>query len=204
VRRPLVLAGIFAALAVVYFFATGVPEPPDPPAAALLAPGGCTLQTYANAGSKHLDGDVAPSAYTVRFRPLRDGEENPDGRTVVYSSFPPTTGPHYPKWVLWGRYDRPLPAVATVHNLEHGGVAIQYGRSVPEATIAQLRRFYAGSPNGMLLAPLPALGRRIALTAWRSRALCTRFHEGAYTAFRDTYRYKGPERFSADDLAPGR
>ncbi len=55
----------------------------------------------------------------------------------------------------------------------------------------------------MLLAPLPSLGNRIALTAWTHLATCARFDQSAYTAFRDAYRAKGPERFPLSALEPG-
>jgi hypothetical protein len=82
-------------------------------------------------------------------------------------------------------------------------VIVQYGRGVPTATVAALRRFVAGSPNGMLMAPLAQLRSTIALTAWTYRAMCTRFDRTAFTLFRDTFRFKGPERFPASALAPG-
>jgi hypothetical protein len=97
-----------------------------------------------------------------------------------------------------------VPEIAAVHNLEHGGVIVQYGSGVPATAVASLRRFVAASPNGMLMAPLPKLGQEIALTAWTYRAMCTRFDRTAFALFRDTFRFKGPERFPASALAPGR
>ena len=70
----------------------------------------------------------------------------------------------------------------------------------------------------MLVTPHPRLGRRIALTAWtapftqageRERigqghvAICTRFDEEAFAAFRDAHRGKGPERIPVDENRPG-
>ena len=122
---------------------------------------------------------------------------------VKYKTFPPTSGTHYVQPAIWNRYSQPLALVQEVHNLEHGGVIVQYGNKVPQATVDKLVAFYDSSPNGMLLAPLPKLGRKIALTAWTRLATCTRFDEKAYAAFRDAFRGKGPERFPVSALTPG-
>jgi hypothetical protein len=191
------------ALIAAYWVVHRTPAPPKPPSAALLARHGCALRQFPSAGHTHVSGSRPPSAYRIEYvAPGRLGK-NPDGTTVKYDSFPPTSGPHYPQWVLWGTYGKPLPEVAAVHNLEHGGVIVQYGSGVPAATVTALRRVVAGSPNGMLMAPLPKLGTEIALTAWTYRALCTGYDTTAFKAFRDTFRFKGPERFPPSSLEPG-
>ncbi len=83
-----------------------------------------------------------------------------------WNTFPPTNGPHYGETALFGAYDEPLQQARVVHNLEHGGVYIQYGKDVPAATVAELKGFYDDHKNGTLLAPLPELGETIALGAW--------------------------------------
>lgn len=122
---------------------------------------------------------------------------------VNYKTFPPTSGNHYYIPAIWNRYTQPLQLVQEVHNLEHGGVIVQYGSKVPQATVDKLVSFYDSSPNAMLLAPLPKLGNKIALTAWTRLATCTGFDEKAYAAFRDAFRGKGPENFPVDILKPG-
>jgi len=122
---------------------------------------------------------------------------------VNYRTFPPTSGTHYYIPAIWNRYTQPLVLVQEVHNLEHGGVIVQYGSKVPQATVQKLVDFYGSSPNGMLLAPLPKLGDKIALTAWTRLATCTTFDEKAFSAFRDAFRGKGPERFPVASLTPG-
>ena len=105
----------------------------------------------------------------------------------------------------------------TVHNLEHGGVVIHYGPDVPQAEVDKIRAFYADDPNGLIVAPLPANGDKITLTAWtvpdselgtesRGRgwlARCSTFDEDAFSAFVEVHRYKGPERLLPEQLAPG-
>ena len=147
-----------------------------------LVAAGCTFKTYPDLEAKHVQSLDA---------------------NVKYNSFPPTSGPHYFRPAIWGSYNEPLALVQEVHNLEHGGVIVQYGNRVPQATVEQLQSFYNDSPNGLLLAPLPKLGDRIALTAWTRLATCRRFDESAFRAFRDAYRGQGPERFPVSALKPG-
>jgi len=132
-----------------------------------------------------------------------------------YNSFPQTTGTHYYRPARFDIYDFALPQIAVVHNLEHGGVAVQYGRSVPRATVAKIRAWYLKDSNGLVVAPLPALGSRIALTAWNAPpysktppdpgrgfvATCTGFDASTFTGFVEAHRYKGGERFPKSDLA---
>ena len=158
---------------------------------------GCTLESFPAQARTHLN--------DLKAKPK-------------WNSFPPSSGPHNVNPAVWGAYDAPLNEVQVVHNLEHGGMAIQYGDKVPTQTVTQLRAFYDESPNGLLLAPLPKLGRDVALTAWNAEAdqpgkqgkpgrgylaKCRIFDEKAFKAFRDTYRGKGPERVPLSDLAPG-
>jgi hypothetical protein len=143
---------------------------------------GCTFKTYPNQGRTHVQSLAAK---------------------VDYHSFPPTSGPHYFQPAVWNAYDGPLVLVQEVHNLEHGGVIVQYGSRVSEATVKQLQSFYRESPNALLLAPLPKLRDRISLSAWTHLATCRRFAAAAFRTFRDAYRGKEPERFPVSALTPG-
>jgi hypothetical protein len=141
-----------------------------------------------------------------------DAADNPKWNTD-----PPTSGPHYPVPAVYGEYDSPLKIAQVVHNLEHGAVFVLYGPDVPEATVAQLREFYADDRLGMLLAPYPKLGNKIALGAWTVPddfetgstdgtaylATCPEYDEDAFKTFRDELRFRGPERFPPESLEPG-
>jgi hypothetical protein len=147
-------------------------------------------------------------------------EELPKG--FKHNSFPATSGPHHGQPAIWNVYDRPVPDLNLVHNLEHGGVVVRYGSQVPEGTVEQIVDWYAEDPTGLIVAPLPALGKRIALTAWTAEydgdpenpnskiahsegrlATCTTFDEDAFSKFRDDYRYNGVERVPPEQLQPG-
>ena len=170
--------------------------------------GSCTLKSFPAQG---LDNNSQRAGHVT---------ELPKG--FKYNSFPPTSGPHDGQWVIWNVYDSPVPQINLVHNLEHGGIAVEYGSQVPKATVDQIVAWYADDPNGTVVAPLPALGKRIALTAWtadydgdptnpNSRitnsegrvAMCTTFDEDAFNDFREDYRYQGVERFEPEQLQPG-
>ena len=152
--------------------------------AAAMTTVGCTLHTYPSAGRGHIT-TLSP---------------NPP---IEYNSFPPTSGRHYYIPAVWGSYDSPVSEYQAVHNLEHGGIVIQYGSGVPKATIAKIGGFYQSDPVALLVAPLPKLGDKVALTAWTHLAVCPAFDQKAFTAFRDAYRYQGPEKFPPADLQPG-
>ncbi len=149
---------------------------------ATMQKAGFTLKTYPSLGRKHTANINAK---------------------IKYNSFPPTSGTHYYQPAIWDMYDRPISQVQGVHNLEHGGIVIQYGSKVPQSTVSQIGDFYRSDPNALLVAPLPKLGNKIALTAWTHLAVGTRFDQKAFAAFRDAYRYKAPERFPPSALQPG-
>ena len=166
-------------------------------ARAALEAAGCTLTTT----------DALRGVHSITTPGSSSDEWNTD---------PPTTGPHYEVPVIWGSYDEPVNQAQLVHNLEHGGVAIQYGDQVPPATVEQLESFVQENARGTVLAPYPSLGNQIALGAWVTEsesepekgsaylAKCTTFDEDAFQAFLDAYQFQGPERFPPDSLLPGR
>jgi len=138
-----------------------------------------------------------------------------DGTSTKWNTKPPTSGPHYSTPAIWGIYTEPLLDAQVVHNLEHGGIFVEYGDDVPAATVDQLRGFYDEHRNGTLVAPNPTLGDKIALGVWTTSspskpdtgtarlAKCTTFDQAAYEAFFDDYQFNGPERFPASSMIPG-
>jgi len=186
----LAVIGIGAALAF-----GGGDDGPDPRAA--LEAAGCTLSaTPALVGSHSVT--------------------TPDGTSKAWNTTPPTSGPHYQVPAVWGSFDDVVNQAQLVNNLEHGGIAIQYGTGVPAATVQSLKTFVQEKSRGTILAPYPALGDRIALGAWVTEsasepekgtaylAKCPDFDETAFAAFFDAYQFQGPERFPPDTLLPGR
>jgi hypothetical protein len=189
-------AALVAVVAVGLAFTLGGGDAPD--ARAALEGAGCTLT-------------AVPAA-----KPRDHSVTKPDGTSKKWNTTPPTSGPHYAVPVVWGTYQEPVNQAQLVHNLEHGGIAVQYGKDVPAETVEELKTFVQDHSLGTVLAPYPALGDKIALGAWVTPspdkpddgtgylAKCTSFDQQAFEAFFDAYQFQGPERFPMDSLLPGR
>jgi hypothetical protein len=70
-------------------------------------------------GASALPGKELPDLGNAHLQRLGDSH-------APYNSEPPTSGPHMPGIAPWGFYDKPIPKEYQVHNLEDGGVLIQY------------------------------------------------------------------------------
>jgi Protein of unknown function (DUF3105) len=207
----LALAGIVGvAIAVIVVVVGGGSSKAGSPEAiaATMKAAGCTLTT-----SK-----AAPSAQHISK--VTD--------PVTYTTFPPVSGRHYYIPAIWGNYTQIVDPRQAVHNEEHGGIDIWVGPGVSAADRQKISDFYDSSPNAILVTPIenttagitypphkPPDGK-IYLTSWTTQissgsptngknviATCPHFDEKAFTAFRDQFRGKGPERFPVSSLTPG-
>ncbi len=109
---------------------------------------------------------------------------------TTYNSDPPTSGPHLPSVARWGIHERPIPKELQVHNLEDGGVLVQYNcdRANQECRelvdkLAKIVRPY----NHAILAPYPGMTQKIALTAWTRIDKFNDFDEKRIVRFIDAY-----------------
>ena len=116
------------------------------------------------------------------------------GPTVVglttYNSDPPTSGPHLPSIARWGIHDDPILKELQVHNLEDGGVVVQYNcqKQNPECQpLAQKLATIAKRYNHVILAPYPGMSHRIALTAWTRIDKFNAFDEKRIARFIEAY-----------------
>lgn len=164
--------------------------------AATGADGLCVRQTLPPQGRQHVD------------------ELSDD---FTYSSFPPTSGPHFSTPAVYNVYEEPVPEIRVVHSLEHGAMVVQYGSEISPQTVQQIVDWYAETPEGLIVAPLPEsmpeapappadAQSKIFLTAWTHLATCSGFDEQAFTNFRDDYRGPdgdAPEDFPLSALQPG-
>ena len=108
---------------------------------------------------------------------------------VPYNSDPPTSGPHLPYIAPWGVHNVPIVRELQVHNLEDGGVVIQY--NCPNGCadlVTQLEAVVKGYDRQVLLAPYPGMKTRIALTAWTRLDAFDDYDEGRIVRFIRTYR----------------
>ena len=116
-----------------------------------------------------------------------------------YNSSPPTSGPHYSSAAPWGISSEPIPDELQVHNLEHGGVFIQYSpQDDPEIRrlVEVLVPRFPDYPCFIIVAPYP-MDHTIALTAWGVVQYMDSqdgINVAAILDFVNTYRGQGPER----------
>jgi hypothetical protein len=122
-----------------------------------------------------------------------------------WNSFPPTSGRHYYQPLPFGIYTEVMPEIRLVHNLEHGAVILQYGDQVSAAQVREITSWYQQDANAVVVAPLPKLGAKVALTAWTDWTECTGFNLKAANSFRSAFRYHAPESgiFPKSALEPG-
>jgi len=130
-----------------------------------------------------------------------------------YNSVPATSGLHSAQTAIWNLYDQPVPQINYVHNLEHGGVVVQYGSEVPDSTVAQIAEWYQEDTRGLIVAPLspdheeedPTLANKVVLVSWTHMMRCSTFDEEAFDTFSDDYRGDAPEAelFPLDSLLQG-
>jgi hypothetical protein len=125
-----------------------------------------------------------------------------------YNSDPPTSGPHMPGIAPWGFYRSPVPKEFQVHNLEDGGVLIQYHcpKDCPDLVkklegVFQKYKTRVEKENPshdkdhppaskyvhLIFAPYPDMDSRIALTAWTRLDKFNDFDEARIDRFIEAY-----------------
>ena len=158
-----------------------------------MTQGDCELQTFDALEARHVE--ELPGDYE-------------------YNSLPATSGLHSNTTAIWNLYDQSVPQINYLHNLEHGGVVIQYGSEVPAEDIASLADWYGQDTRGLVVAPLseeveeedPTLADQIVAASWTHLLRCGSFDEEALSDFSDDYRGPqgdAPEKFELDQLLQG-
>ena len=104
-----------------------------------------------------------------------------------YNSDPPTSGPHLPYIAPWGVHTKPIVNELQVHNLEDGGVVVQYNCDCPD-DVAKLRNIVSKYDRYVILAPYPTMKTRFALTAWTRIETLEQLDEARVRRFIDAYR----------------
>jgi hypothetical protein len=122
-----------------------------------------------------------------------------------YATAPPTSGAHFQEWAPWGVHDDPIPDGNQIHNLEHGGVLLQYSCDCPEV-VALLQRFAdpaTGYPVLVIAAPYPEMEADVALTAWERTLELDEEEvtEETVCEFVEAYIDRGPEKVHSEELS---
>jgi hypothetical protein len=106
-----------------------------------------------------------------------------------YNSDPPTSGPHLPYIAPWGIHTSPIVKELQVHNLEDGGVMVQYHCAAPcPELVAKLTEIVKRYETQVILAPYPGMRTRIALTAWTRLDAFDELDEARIVRFIRAYR----------------
>lgn len=126
--------------------------------------------------SKPQPGEFVASLGNKHIQNITDGHD-------PYNSIPPTSGTHVGGKAQWGVSDSSIPDELQLHNLEDGGVMVQYnctpGKSEPDLAtpsaqeadeckklVEQLASIVKKYPDKVAMAPYFKLDTKIALTAW--------------------------------------
>lgn len=117
-----------------------------------------------------------------------------DAKHAAYNSFPATSGPHLADPQPWGVFGDEIPQEKLVHNLEHGGIVIQYNPQLYQGSLDPLVSLQKKYPNKTVVAPNRQLKHAFALTAWRRLYTLDTLDEAKFTAFIDLYKNRAPER----------
>jgi len=163
----------------------------------LLVPGGSGNQTSSNV-NLNTGGPVEILDDQGR------GHIAPGNAGGPYLTIPPASGSH---WITnpsetvptgsparWGAYGTPLPDEVQIHNLEHGGIVLNYNCSEGCAELVdQLQSVIPGQGAQFILAPYPNMSTRIAITSWRHIDQMDEFDADRLNAFIDAYLDRAPE-----------
>ena len=121
------------------------------------------------------------------------GQHVTEGQPVKYNSVPPVGGPHWPSPAGWGTSATTIPDERAVHNLEHGGIVIDYN-GISADDLAKLQSLLRSYPRDrynevkLLIQPYPNIAPgTIALTAWGWRQILTSYDDQTVHAFLDAH-----------------
>ena len=129
--------------------------------------GGGSGGASASDASKHLEA-AGCTLQSVQALPSNNHTlTNPTDTSPKWNTSPPTSGPHNSTPAICGAYTAPLIQAQVVHNLEHGGVFVQYGEDVPAGDDRQLGPSTTNTRTGRC-------SRRSRASARRSPSACGR------------------------------
>jgi hypothetical protein len=149
----------------------------------------------------------APCAVTLATPACVASPHVPVGTPVDYNSNPPSSGPHFPIWADFRKYDKPVPRGYLVHSLEHGAIVLSYrcdddAGGCPDI-VAGLQQVADAVPRDprcsdatrvrVIITPDPLLDVKVAAAAWgwTYRADC--LDVPSLTSFAKDRYGKGPE-----------
>lgn len=153
-------------------------------------------QTRATGAFEELVAAGAGALERVRTEPSAGNNHLPIGQRITYPTQFPTSGPHDTRPIRAGFYDEPQWPERLVHSQEHGNIVIYYDELDPadRATLEEWASLFSGQWDGVVVTPMPGIGKRVVLVAWTRLLRLRRFDAAAAAAFIDAYRGRGPEQ----------
>ncbi|MBN4054454.1 DUF3105 domain-containing protein [Nitrospira defluvii] len=121
---------------------------------------------------------------------------------IPYNSIPPTSGPHTHNVAQWGVYRQQVPDELQVHNLEDGGVIVQYDCKDCKDMVKKLEKLgweylkkakkeeieTGRSKYGhLIVGPYRGMDTKIALTAWGKIDKLNHYDEDRIRRFIEAY-----------------
>ncbi|MBL4720017.1 MAG: DUF3105 domain-containing protein [Alphaproteobacteria bacterium] len=136
-----------------------------------------------------------PGLAHVKTQRSNGGGHYAPHETGSYPSRFPTSGIHHPVPINPGFYTAARSPGRLVHSAEHGHIVIYYDK--PEAeTLAMLEDWsslYTNQWGGVVVTPMPGIGKQVVLTAWTKRLMQKQFDRASAAAFIEKFRGRGPE-----------
>ncbi|HEX6903524.1 MAG TPA: DUF3105 domain-containing protein [Thermoanaerobaculia bacterium] len=121
------------------------------------------------------------------------------GAAPPRGDLPPTSGPRQAWLADWGAHREPVPHEQQVHNLEHGGVILQYNCPGGCPDVVERLEALARERDFVLVAPYPWMKSRIALTAWGRIEILDSLDEARIHAFLDAWAGRSHEETAAPE-----
>lgn len=111
--------------------------------------------------------------------------DSPEADHAAYNTDPTSADPHTAHLAPWGVRRVPAPDEVQVHNLEDGGIVVQFGGSLSHEGTRSLAYYATTDFEKVVFAPRPSLDRdEIALSAWGGSCASTKWTRTAFaTAF---------------------
>jgi hypothetical protein len=147
---------------------------------------------------------LAPTLHVAECSPLS---------TENFSSIPPSSGNHYPRWAAFKGYDQTIPWGYYIHSMEHGAVVFLYNcpDGCPE-DIAALKTLIeqlpedplctdpAGPRRRILLVPEPKISSKFAAAAWGWTLQAPCVDPSTFAAFARDHYAQATEDFCNDGV----
>jgi hypothetical protein len=123
-----------------------------------------------------------------------------EGDFIIYRTYPPSSGPHYPTTAPYGFSDVEIPEGYFVHSMEHGAVVLYYRPDISNDVKQQLKDLLNKLPpnqsgNVKLIITPYAIGMTtpLAIAAWDRLLLMNEYNYDEIRTFYQSWVDKGPE-----------